>query len=60
MPAKNILHLHGNQNTKIGLALNMLRMRNDHELAIFELGISKRGEMAELAHLLTSNISGNY
>ena len=39
----------GNQNTKLGLALNMLRMRADHELAIFEVGISRRGEMAELA-----------
>jgi UDP-N-acetylmuramoyl-tripeptide--D-alanyl-D-alanine ligase len=42
----------GNQNTKLGLALNMLRMRADHELAIFEVGISRRGEMAELASLL--------
>lgn len=49
---KKYLVSHGNQNTKIGLALNMLRMRADYELAIFELGISKRGEMAELSHLL--------
>lgn len=43
---------HENQNTKIGIALNMLRMRPEHELAIFEVGISKRGEMAELARIL--------
>jgi UDP-N-acetylmuramoyl-tripeptide--D-alanyl-D-alanine ligase len=49
---KKYLVSYGNQNTKIGLALNMLRMRADHELAIFEVGISKRGEMAELAKLL--------
>lgn len=49
---KNYLASNGNQNTKIGLALNMLRMRQDHELAIFEVGISKRGEMEELAGLL--------
>jgi UDP-N-acetylmuramoyl-tripeptide--D-alanyl-D-alanine ligase len=49
---KKYLVSHGNQNTKIGLALNMLRMRAEHELAIFEIGISRRGEMAELAHLL--------
>ena len=49
---KKYLVSHGNQNTKIGLALNMLRMRADHELAIFEIGISKRGEMADLASLL--------
>ncbi len=39
----------GNQNTLIGLSLNMLRMRNDHAVALFELGINKRGEMAHLA-----------
>jgi UDP-N-acetylmuramoyl-tripeptide--D-alanyl-D-alanine ligase len=49
---KKYLVSHGNQNTKIGLALNMLRMRADHELAIFEIGISKRGEMSDLACLL--------
>lgn len=49
---KTYLVSHGNQNTRIGLALNMLRMRADHELAIFEVGISKRGEMTELAGLL--------
>lgn len=41
-----------NQNTRLGLALNILSMRNTHEVAIFEVGISKRGEMAELAYLL--------
>jgi UDP-N-acetylmuramoyl-tripeptide--D-alanyl-D-alanine ligase len=49
---KNYLASYGNQNTKIGLALNMLRMKKEHELAIFELGISRRGEMSELSNLL--------
>lgn len=49
---KKYLASNGNQNTRIGLALNILRMRADHELAIFEVGISKRGEMAELSCLL--------
>lgn len=52
LAGKKYLVSHGNQNTKIGLALNMVRMRADHELAIFEVGISRRGEMAELAKLL--------
>jgi UDP-N-acetylmuramoyl-tripeptide--D-alanyl-D-alanine ligase len=43
---------HGNQNTKIGLALNMLRMQPSHQMAIFEVGISRRGEMAELSKML--------
>ena len=55
-----ILELHGsntfvslgNQNTLIGLALNMLGMREYHESAIFEVGISKRGEMARMVDML--------
>ena len=52
LSGKSVIASYGNQNTKIGLALNMLRMREYHEAAIFELGISKRGEMAELAYLV--------
>lgn len=42
----------GNLNTKIGIALTLLRMRSYHKAAIVEVGISKRGEMAALAQLL--------
>ena len=49
---KNYFVSLGNQNTKLGIALNMLRMKPEYELAIFEVGISKRGEMAELAKIL--------
>lgn len=42
----------GNQNTLIGLALNILRLREEHEVALFEMGISRRGEMALLADLV--------
>lgn len=42
----------GNQNTKIGISLNILKMRPEHQMAILEVGISKRGEMAELSRLL--------
>lgn len=55
----NILDLHGtrytasfgNQNTILGLALSILTMRPEHEVAIFELGINKRGEMSQLVAL---------
>ena len=43
---------HGNQNTKIGISMNILRMRATHQMAIFEVGINKHGEMAELASIL--------
>lgn len=42
----------GNQNTRIGVSLNILRMRAEHQVAIFEVGINKRGEMAELSRIL--------
>lgn len=52
LAGKPCIASYANQNTKIGLALNMLRMREHHEAAIFELGISKPGEMAEMAYLV--------
>ncbi len=39
----------GNQNTLLGMSLNMARLTDQHEVAIFEVGISRRGEMATLA-----------
>jgi UDP-N-acetylmuramoyl-tripeptide--D-alanyl-D-alanine ligase len=42
----------GNQNTLVGLILNLLQLREDYEGAIFELGISKRGEMDNLVSIL--------
>jgi len=53
----NIFKLHkmsyiaseGNLNTVIGLAVTLLRMRADHQIAVVEMGISRRGEMAQLA-----------
>jgi UDP-N-acetylmuramoyl-tripeptide--D-alanyl-D-alanine ligase len=41
----------GNQNTRVGVAINIFKMRSSHRAAILELGISKRGEMAELAKI---------
>ena len=40
-----------NQNTRVGIAMNIFQMRAHHKVAIFEMGISKRGEMAELAKI---------
>jgi UDP-N-acetylmuramoyl-tripeptide--D-alanyl-D-alanine ligase len=38
----------GNQNTTIGIALTLLGLRDFHQAAIIEMGISRRGEMANL------------
>ena len=42
----------GNQNTALGISLNILRMRAEHEVAIFEMGVSRRGEMARMADVV--------
>jgi UDP-N-acetylmuramoyl-tripeptide--D-alanyl-D-alanine ligase len=42
----------GNQNTRLGVAMNIFKLRAHHKVAIFELGISKRGEMAELTRII--------
>ncbi len=60
----NIARLHGmkyiasqgNQNTTLGVALNIMRLRHDHQLAILEMGISMRGEMARMADLAKPTI----
>ncbi|MFH1461425.1 MAG: UDP-N-acetylmuramoyl-tripeptide--D-alanyl-D-alanine ligase [bacterium] len=45
-----------NQNTIIGLSLNILKMREEHKFAVFEMGISHTGEMEELVDLLRPTI----
>jgi len=42
----------GNQNTAIGVSLNILRLREHHEYAVFEVGINKRGEMGIIINIL--------
>ncbi len=54
---KQYIASHGNQNTMIGAALNLLRLRHYHEVAVFEMGINKRGEMASLARLVRPTIA---
>ncbi len=57
--AAKILDVHGgnyivsreNENTKIGLSLNLLRMRKEHKVGVFEVATSSRGEMAASARI---------
>jgi UDP-N-acetylmuramoyl-tripeptide--D-alanyl-D-alanine ligase len=48
---------HANQNTKLGVALNLLRIKDSDSCAILEVGINARGEMAETAELLRPNFA---
>lgn len=54
---KNYLVSFGNQNTLVGVSLNILKMRSYHQVAIFEVGIGKRGAMTQLADLLRPTFS---
>jgi len=48
---------HGNQNTQLGLALNILRMRSKHKAAVFEVGVARRCQMAQRSALLKPTIA---
>ncbi len=52
LAGKNCLSSHGNQNTALGGALNILKLRPSHDVAVFEMGISRRGEMAKMAQMI--------
>jgi UDP-N-acetylmuramoyl-tripeptide--D-alanyl-D-alanine ligase len=52
LDGKKFIASFGNQNTTLGISLNILRMRESHEVAIFEMGVSKRGEMAKMAEIV--------
>jgi UDP-N-acetylmuramoyl-tripeptide--D-alanyl-D-alanine ligase len=53
---KSVISSVQNQNSLVGLPLNMFRMRAHHDIAVFELGISKNGEMARLVEILKPTI----
>lgn len=53
---KSYVASYANQNTLYGLALNVLRMREHHQVAVFEMGINKPGEMARLAAIARPTI----
>ena len=52
LDGKECLASHANQNTKLGVALNLLRLSDKYNCAVLEVGINLRGEMAEIAELL--------
>jgi UDP-N-acetylmuramoyl-tripeptide--D-alanyl-D-alanine ligase len=53
----SVLKSEGNLNTDYGLALALLRLRDDHQVAVLEMGGAyKMGEIAELARLARPRI----
>lgn len=47
----------GNKNSLLGLPLSIFSMRPTHQVAVFEMGIGKRGEMARLADIARPTIA---
>ena len=47
----NILITKGNLNNHIGVPLTLLRLNKDHEMAVIEMGASKRGDIKELVEI---------
>ena len=52
----NVLKTAGNFNNEIGLPLTIFNIREEHEVAVLELGISNFGEMERLAKIARPDI----
>ena len=53
----NTLKTQGNFNNELGLPLTVFRLRDEHEIAVLEMGINQFGEMSRLAKIARPNTS---
>ncbi len=51
----NLLYTEGNLNNHIGVPLTLLKMTEEHQLALIEMGASKQGDIAELCAIAQPN-----
>ncbi len=51
------IHSRGNYNSDIGLPMEVLRIRSEHQFGVFELGMNRPGEIHELAELVEPGIA---
>ena len=54
---KQVVMNEGNLNSDSGLPLSIFRVRSHHEVGIFEAGMNRKGEIAELAKVLNPDIA---
>ena len=54
---KNTIKNKGNLNSETGLPLSVFEIRPFHEVGVFELGMNRKGEIAEIADVLKPNIA---
>ncbi len=47
----------GNLNSETGLPLSVFKIRPEHRIGVFELGMNRKGEIAELASVLCPDIA---
>ncbi len=52
----NVLKTEGNFNNEIGVPLTLLRIREEHEVAVVEMGINQFGEMHRLSKMVRPNV----
>ena len=52
----NVLKTQGNFNNEVGLPLTVLQLRQEHEIAVLEMGISDFGEMHRLSEIAKPDI----
>ena len=54
---RNTVASRGNYNSETGLPLSVFEVRPEHEVGVFELGMNRVGEMADLAAVLRPDIA---
>lgn len=47
----NVHYTHGNLNNHIGLPLTLLQLRDEHQIAVIEMGANKAGDIQELCNI---------
>jgi len=52
----NVLKTAGNFNNEIGLPLTVFRLRDEHQIAVLEMGISEFGEMSRLGKIAKPDV----
>ncbi|MCI5083775.1 MAG: Mur ligase family protein, partial [Saprospiraceae bacterium] len=55
-PKNNLLRSPGSYNSQVGVPLSVLQLEPGYELAIFEAGISRKGEMEKLQAIIQPTI----
>ena len=48
----SVVYNEGNLNSETGLPLSVFKIRENHQVGIFEMGMNRKGEISELASVL--------